>query len=60
MAMYNTGFDFFKDLCIDYGKEEAIKLANSYLDMQIKNKDHGEFQFCCELYKAVQQANKPN
>ena len=56
--MYSTGFDFFKDLIKDYGKEQAIKLANSYLDMQIKNKDPEEFIFCCELYRAVQQADK--
>lgn len=55
--MYDTGFDFFRDLVISYGKEEAVKLANSYLDMQIKNQDPEEFTFCCELYQAVQQAN---
>ena len=55
--MYDTGYDFFKDLIINHGKEEAVKIANSYLDMQIKNKDQQEFMFCCELYKAVQQAN---
>ena len=56
--MYDTGFDFFKDLACSYGKEQAVKIANSYLDMQISNKDPQEFIFCCELYRAVQQANK--
>ena len=56
--MYDTGFDFFKDLVCSYGKEQAVKIANSYLDMQISNKDPQEFIFCCELYRAVQQANK--
>ena len=55
--MYETGFDFFRDLVKDYGKEMAISLANSYLDMQIKNTDPGEHQFCCELYKAVKDSS---
>lgn len=55
---YDTGFDFFRDLVISYGKEQAIKIANCYLDMQINNKDPKEFIFCCELYRAVQQTDK--
>lgn len=52
--MYETGYDFFSDLVSNYGKEEAVKIGNSYLDLQIKNRDHNEFKFCCELYKAIQ------
>lgn len=56
--MYDTGYDFFSDLLVNYGNDMAIEFANSYLDMQIKNKDPEEFTFCCELYKAVQQAKQ--
>lgn len=56
--MYNTGFDFFMDLVIAYGKTEAVKIANEYLDMQIHNNNPQEFIFCCELYRAIQQADK--
>jgi hypothetical protein len=56
--MFDTGYDFFRDLLISYGKDMAVELANSYLDTQIKNKDPEEFAFCCELYKAVQQAKQ--
>lgn len=53
---YSTGFEFFKDLVSNYGKNESVKIANSYLDMQIHNKDPEEYTFCCELYRAVQNA----
>ena len=53
---YDTGFDFFCDLVANYGKEEAIKIGNSYLDMQIHNSDSDEFTFCCELFRAIQAA----
>lgn len=56
--MFNNGFDFFKFLVTEYGKEEAVKLANNYLDIQIDNKDPEEFLFCCELYRATQQVDK--
>ena len=53
---YETGFDFFRDLVANYGKEEAVKIANAYLDMQIHNSDPDEFTFCCELFRAIQAA----
>lgn len=53
MAGYSTGIEFFKDLLFNYGSEEAVKIANSYLDLQIKNKDPEEFSFCCDLYNAI-------
>lgn len=51
---YKTGFDFFRDLVSNYGKEEAVKIGNSYLDLPDRTKDPEEFKFCCELYKAIQ------
>lgn len=56
--MYDTGFEFFKDLVMNYGKEAAVRMSNDYLDMQINNTDPAEFEFCCELYRAVQQVAK--
>ena len=53
--MYDTGYEFFKDLCTNYGITEAVRIANSYLDLQIHNTDPEEFTFCCELYNAVKQ-----
>ena len=53
--MFDTGYDFFRDLLSNYGKEEAIGIANNYLDMQIKNTNHDEFVFCCELYQAIKK-----
>ena len=52
--MYKDGFDFWRDLCIHYGKEDAAKMARDYLDMQIHNTDTEEHIFCCELYFAMQ------
>ena len=54
--MYNTGYEFFKDLCSEYGIEEAVKIANSYLDLPNRKNNPDEYSFCCELYNAVQQA----
>lgn len=51
--MYDNGYDFFRDLVRDFGKEQAIAMANDYLDMQIHNTDPDEFTFCCELYQAT-------
>ena len=52
---FDNGFNFFRDLLCCYGKEQAVKIANDYLDMQIKNTDPEEHQFCCELYHAVKR-----
>lgn len=51
--MYDNGYDFFQDLIKDFGKEQAIAMANNYLDMQLHNTDPEEFTFCCELYQAT-------
>jgi hypothetical protein len=59
--MYNTGFEFFRDLCVMFGKEKALAMGNEYLTLQenddratgrFKN-DPEEFQFCKELYHAM-------
>ena len=52
--MYKTGYDFYNNLVIGYGTEQAEEIAIEYLDMQIKNKNKSEFNFCCELYNAIQ------
>lgn len=55
---FDNGFDFYRDLLATYGKEEAVKIANTYLDCQAETKDFSiekeEYQFCCELYHAMQ------
>ena len=50
--MFNTGYDFFTDLRLNYGLEEAKKIADRYLDTQLFNEDAQEVQFCKELYSA--------
>ena len=62
-VQYETGFDFFMDLQKEYGTMEAVKIANSYLDIQsrvygskFREKEPEEFNFCCELFKATRQA----
>ena len=61
---FDNGFAFFRDLLCCYGKEQAIKMANDYLDMQshingtldnFKNNNTEEYTFCCELYQAVKR-----
>lgn len=58
MISFDNGFEFYKDLLATYGKEQALFIANSYLDCQAhtkdSTKDKTEYQFCCELYQATQ------
>lgn len=63
--MYRDGFDFLRDLICDYGKTEALRVANNYLDMQahiygsnFSENEPEEFTFCCELYQATKQLKK--
>lgn len=67
--MFNTGFDFFRSLLCDYGKMEAVRIANDYLDTQASVYGSGykffkqnpdEYKFCVELYQAVKQSNINN
>lgn len=51
--MYRTGFDFWRDMVQEYGREKAVNLAKGYLDMQIKNGDPEELRFCRELYSEL-------
>lgn len=53
--MYDNGYDFFKDLLCNYGKEEAIQIAKDYLDLSNRKGNKEEFCFCCELYQAMKQ-----
>ena len=59
--MYTTGYEFFSDMVIQYGKKKALSLADEYLTMQEaddrKNgrfkSDPEEFSFCRELWQAM-------
>ena len=59
--MYTTGYEFFSDMVIQYGKKKALSLADEYLTMQEdddrKNgrfkSDPEEFLFCRELWQAM-------
>ena len=59
--MYNTGFEFFRDLCVMFGKEKALAMGNEYLTLQENDdrangrfkSDPEELQFCKELYHAM-------
>ena len=56
--MYNNGYEFWKDLKLQFG-DEAFRVANDYLDMQIfrVKTDAEEMQFCRELYAAINSEN---
>lgn len=51
--MYDTGYEFYRDMVKQYGKEQAKLTAIIYLDLQIRNTDPEELQFCKELYAAM-------
>ena len=59
--MYRTGYEFFSDMVIQYGKKKALSLADEYLTMQeaddrqsgLFKKDPEEFQFCREVWQAM-------
>ena len=48
---YANGFAFFDDL-LKYGEVDAVKMANTYLDLPIEKGDHEEQKFREELYSA--------
>lgn len=50
---YKNGFEFWRDLLIRHGRQEARGIANRYLDMQSKNTDPAEMEFCRQLYTAM-------
>jgi len=59
---YETGYEFFLDLVSNYGREEGLRIANSYLDTQahvygtkFAETLPDEFKFCQELYQATQE-----
>ena len=53
--MYENGYEFFKSLESEYGHVLAVEMAKDYLDMQIRNTDPEEYQFCKELYQAMKE-----
>jgi len=57
--MYNNGFDFWADLLRRHSRDDALQIANDYLDLQIRNTNPEEHAFCCELYRATQTAFTP-
>ena len=56
--MYNNGYEFWKDLRIQFGTD-ATRVAIDYLDMQIERvkTDAEEMQFCREFYAAMNSEN---
>ena len=52
-----TGADMWSEYCAMYGRDEARRLCNAYLDMQWENgaarADAEEMQFCRELFAAM-------
>ena len=52
--MYKNGFEFWRDLVAQFGKVEAVRVANDYLDIRNDWNDREEYRFKCELYRAMQ------
>ena len=50
---YNNGSDFWRDLLIRFGRVEAVKIANDYLDLPLDRSDKGEYDFRKELFSAM-------
>jgi hypothetical protein len=53
MARYETGYDFYRDLASNYGREQAALIAGDYVLMQTGTADPEEWKFCLELISAV-------
>ncbi len=58
MARYETGYDFYRDLACNYGREQAALIAGDYILMQVGTSDPEEHQFCLELIQAVNGAEE--
>ena len=56
--MYETGYDFFRDLLTEYGKEQAIAIAKDYLDLPGRTSNVIEYTFCCELYEIMKKTEE--
>lgn len=52
---YASGYDFWYDLKLQFG-EDAVKIANAYLDIPMRKDDAEELQFRKELYQASGQS----
>lgn len=50
---YESGFAFWIDLCIQFGKEDAVHVANSYLECPVAPGDAKEEKFRSELRSAM-------
>lgn len=53
MSVYDTGTDMWRDYKAQYGDTEARGICNRYLDLQVKNTNETELQFCRELFAAM-------
>lgn len=53
-GIYETGADMWREYKEQYGDIEARGICNRYLDLQIRNTNPEELQFCRELYAAMQ------
>ena len=53
---YETGADFFHDISVGHGTEEALVLCGRYLETQMKlEQPDDEHQFCRELFAAMHE-----
>lgn len=52
---YQSGADMWRDYAERYGIPEALGICNRYLDLQIRNDNPEELQFCRELYAAMRE-----
>ena len=52
---YESGFAFWIDLCIQFGKHDAIQVANSYLECPVRPGDKEEEVFRNELRDAMKE-----
>jgi len=50
---FNTGFEFWTYLVINYGLDKAARYAKDYLDCPIDKTDGAEMEFRRDLYKQV-------
>lgn len=50
---YESGYAFWLDLVIQFGKNGAVKVANNYFDCPVADGDEGEVKFRNELREAM-------
>lgn len=51
---YSSGFEFWLDLVEQFGKKDAVKVANNYLECPIHPGDEEEIAFRRELRSGME------